>query len=158
MIRKATENDVEAVKLIGILSTQQAYEGIIPEDVLNDAITESITTERMLEQIKNRTIMLATEGEMVVGFAMYEHKQDHTHIDVIYVLPHMQNQGYGKKLLDFVETEAKDHGKLITLDIENGNVKGEEFYLSQGFEIVEYRPDTLFEYPIKRIIMKKVCN
>lgn len=155
MIRKATREDVEAVKLIGILATQQAYNGVIPEDVLNDAITENFTTEKMIERIDGSNLYLAVEEDLVVGFALFEHKHDHLYLNVIYVLPHMQQQGYGKKLLNFVEKGALNCGKLITLDIENGNKIGEEFYLGQGFEIVEYRADTLYDHPIKRIIMKK---
>lgn len=72
-------------------------------------------------------------------------------VDQLYILPHMQGQGLGSRLLDIAKAS---HARLNLWTFQN-NAGARRFYENQGFEIVretdgadneEHEPDILYSW------------
>jgi GNAT superfamily N-acetyltransferase len=108
-IREANQNDVAGMAKVRVETWQAAYQGIVPEDFLDNLSIQS-TAERwqktFWENRKPEVAVLVAENEWkdVVGIAICgpEESQDPIYqgeIYVLYVLPEYQNQGIGGGLV-----------------------------------------------------------
>jgi GNAT superfamily N-acetyltransferase len=88
---------------------------------------------------KGHHFILVNEGEVVLGFASYEHHylgQNTTRLHKIYLLPEAQGKGAGKMLIDVVMKAAKENqSAVVSLNVNRFN-KAVTFYQKMEFEIV----------------------
>jgi len=72
-------------------------------------------------------------------YLQYLYNGKHIYIDDLSTLPAARGKGYGGKLLDFVEAEAKAKGyKVVTLDSGHQRFDAHRLYLNKGFKIVAH--------------------
>lgn len=153
MVRIAQLKDVEAIKLIAMLSWKQAYEELVPQDIQDKFLSESYSVEAIAKRIETSNVIVVTENNLDIGFAEYGIEGDKIHVYAIYVLPSYQRMGYGKKMIKFIEDQHENTG--LIMDLENGNFLGESFCSRLGFEKMSSKADNLYGYPLKKVLLEK---
>lgn len=143
MIRifEATSEDFTCVQQIVDQTWPVAYGEILAKAQLDYMIATFYSDEALRSSVseKGHRFLIAKEGNVSLGFASYEHISNHkplTKIHKIYVLPHTQGKGIGKKLIAAIEDIArKNQSQAMTLNVNRFN-KALGFYQKLGFEIV----------------------
>lgn len=113
--------------------------GITAEDIehrYKDAFTEEALKKRA-EQIANppqgHTLLLAKEGEKVVGLCRIVVSEDNNRLQAIYVLPEYQGKGIGKMLWNEA-CKVFDENKDVVVDVATYNTNAIDFYKKLGFQ------------------------
>jgi GNAT superfamily N-acetyltransferase len=92
------------------------------------------------KQIEIKPFLLVNDNGEFIGFASYEINWEHTSktkIHKLYVLPSIQGKGIGKALIQYLRDIAqKAENTILVLTVNRFN-SAKEFYLKQGFHIVE---------------------
>lgn len=153
MVRKAVLNDVDAIKLIALLSWKQAYQDLVPQDIQDKFLGEHYNDDAIAHRIETSNVIVVTEEQLDVGFSEYGIEEDRVHVYAIYVLPSHQRRGFGKKMIDYLETLYP--GMPLVMDLENGNFMGEHFCTKLGFEQMSAKADTLYGYPLKKVLLER---
>lgn len=140
-IIEATSSDFKTIQDIAYQTWPIAYGEILSQPQL-DYMLESFYNEATLkESIVNQGhhFILAQEGEVVLGFASFEHFsiKKETKIHKIYILPLAQGKGVGKALINYVVNEAKKQDSVtLFLNVNRFN-SAISFYKKMGFVIVD---------------------
>jgi ribosomal protein S18 acetylase RimI-like enzyme len=140
-IVSATANDYPTIRDIAHQTWPIAYGEILPKVQLDYMLGAFYNDEALNDSVVNKghRFVLAKEGELIFGFASYEHnynQKPQTKIHKIYILPETQGKGIGKIVIDFIENLAKEnHSTTLTLNVNRSN-KALHFYQKLGFEIV----------------------
>ncbi|MCG4437175.1 GNAT family N-acetyltransferase [Erysipelothrix rhusiopathiae] len=153
MIRLATPDDLEAIRLIASITWKEAYKDLIPLDIINRFIEDAYSPTVLERRIETTKFMVAVQDDYIVGFANYEIRDNDLYIVALYVLPTHQRAGVGSELLSFIEASVPDTIDQAYVDVENGNVSAETFYKKYGFVQKICIPDTLYGYPLKTLRM-----
>ncbi len=104
---------------------------------------DEVDKERIIECLRshNKNFMhsfedfslIIKEGDVIAGGIVAESMSDLLEIEFLYVNPAFRGKGYGKKLLESVEKEAKEKGiKRILLNTYSFQAPG--FYQQMGYE------------------------
>ena len=113
---------------------------------VNDYTNKEILEERIIGMANHanyRCIGIFLEDTMI-GICGLWHMTRHysgksLEPDHIYVESHLQGQGIGKKLFDFLEDYAKENGyQCLELNTYTGNTKSHKFYYNLGFKILGF--------------------
>lgn len=105
------------------------------EDQYKDAFTEETIRQRregLASPKKERTLLVAKEGDIVVGVCRIVRRSDKNQLQAIYVLPEFQGKGIGRLFWE----EAKkffDKEKDIVVEVATYNSNAIEFYKKLGF-------------------------
>ena len=138
----ATANDYQTIQNIARQTWPIAYGEILSKAQLDFMLDAFYNEDALKDSVLNKGhyFVLAKEGEKTLGFSSYEHhynQKQQTKIHKIYILPDTQGKGIGKKLIDFIETVAKENdSNALSLNVNRFN-KALHFYEKLGFEIVE---------------------
>ena len=133
MIRKFNDSDMDSVLTIWLAASIQAHDFIASE-----------YWEAQLSDMRKRyipaseTFVFEYQSEVVGFYSLYENK-----LAAIFVLPEFQGKGIGKQLL----IDAKTRRTELTLTVYKENVSSCQFYLSQGFRVVEEQIDEHTGHP-----------
>ena len=115
-----------------------AYKGIQTEEELLERSYEVHTPELIAEEIDNPNIhsVVAVEGDRIIGHARSDLEGGIVEIVRLYLLREFYGQGIGKAMLQEVETHF-DAKYERWLDVWQDNQRALDFYLAQGYEIME---------------------
>jgi ribosomal protein S18 acetylase RimI-like enzyme len=117
------------------------YGDIVPAAQLQYMLELFYSDEALIVQMeeKGHQFILVREGELVLGFASYEHgylNTNTTRLHKIYLLPESQGKGAGKLLIDsVVKAATENQSDAVSLNVNRFN-KAVSFYQKMGFEIV----------------------
>jgi ribosomal protein S18 acetylase RimI-like enzyme len=140
-ISEATSEDFKSVQQIVDQTWPVAYGEILEKAQLDYMIATFYSDEALRSSVLERGhhFLMAKEGDVSLGFASYEHisnKKSVTKIHKIYILPHTQGKGMGKKLIAAIEAIARrNHSQALSLNVNRFNT-ALGFYQKLGFEIV----------------------
>ena len=116
-IRKSFPTDAYTLTLLGDISWKNAYYDVLPNGILNEMVRNlDARVRHLMDQIlENNRILVAVDGEKLVGFVFYAKAQNsfyeaEAEIRDIYILPEYQNQGIGTKLFKQAVEELKKLG------------------------------------------------
>jgi ribosomal protein S18 acetylase RimI-like enzyme len=139
-IEKNTDINFTAIRAIAKEVWPIAYGSILNKAQL-DYMMEmmySIDSLQLQADKKKHQFILAKENGVTLGFASFElnfDKTSKTKIHKIYILSTQQGKGIGKKLIDYIETEAKNHHQeALLLNVNKSNI-AQGFYIKLGFSI-----------------------
>ena len=137
IIRKTLPDDAYDYTDCFISCFQSAYKGIIPDEYLNNMLTEK---EQLFE--KHRKV-LTDPGDCEYYCVMYSEKmigfliinKRHTEkIWAIYLLEDFRGKGFGKEIIDFAANELKSvENKEIALWVFEENIRARKFYENNKF-------------------------
>lgn len=145
--RDATRDDIEAIERIANASWTADYPEILSRDTATDEAVEewygSETLERELDA-PGSVVLVATDGDEVIGFSHAVVTGGEATILRLYVHPDHRREGIGKDLLGHTIREAASRAAdRITAMVLSENDLGNAFYRSAGFDPVETGETTI---------------
>ncbi len=161
LIRSATLNDIPVIQQIVNETWPVAYATILTNEQLHYMLHLIYSTEALIQQInKGQQFYLAANQTGTIGFAAFSHLEaDIYKLHKLYVLPHIQKSGAGKKLLQTVQSEIKKlGGKKLHLNVNRANT-ALTFYQLHGFKIISQDDIDIGEgYFMNDFIMEKILE
>ena len=155
-IRDATDDDVTTIRSVARESWTDAYADVVPESVIDDAVSEWYAEETMTRIIGDdeQVCLVATDGSEVsrasedasgerseprasevVGFAHGATDEDAGDVLRLSVRPDRWGEGIGSVLLEAVEDRLTAMGaERIQAMVLADNEMGNAFYEDRGFE------------------------
>ena len=141
-IRAAIDGDAMAIAKVHVASWRVAYDGIVPNEVL-DTFDAERRVRQWAENIAHdsiETIVAEAHGE-IVGFASFgatrDNDADHNRvaeIQAIYVHPDSWGQRFGRRLCESAIAELVEQSyEQITLWVLKDNPRARRFYELAGF-------------------------
>jgi len=145
-VREANLKDAEALARVTVLTWQQAYRGLLPQEYLDtlDIAGNQRSWERRLGQDEQPTgtLVFEQEPEGVIGFIHVSPSRDAdaasaAEVTAIYVLPDHSGRGRGRALMDAGLCRLAEAGYgQVTLWVLDNNAPARRFYEAAG-----WRPD-----------------
>ena len=118
MIRTATENDLARTSEIQVYGWRTSYAGLIPDDYLYNKMNVFTSQEKQKNLLNSdKGFFHLLDDGIIRGIVLHGNQRDVGNSDIyeiyaIYIEPQFKNQGYGRKLLEFVESEATKKEKI----------------------------------------------
>jgi diamine N-acetyltransferase len=162
VFRNATHKDIKAIRDIANKTWFVTYEPILgkeqPQFMFDVIYSESALAEQM---DKGQDFVLQFVDNQIVAFASYSIKDTEKNIyklNKLYLNPEFQGGGYGRKMLEEVESQLKKLGvKVLDLNVNRYN-KARFFYEKLGFEIILEEDIPIGEYWMNDYVMRKVLS
>ena len=135
-VRSATTRDAQAIAEIHVATWQAAYKKLMPEDYLSKITVQKREVYwREAIEYSEPQLLVATDGEEVVGFVGYARSRDATprasvgEIWAMYVAPEHWNKGVGLLLWDGARDGLKEEGcTQVTVWVLLHNERALRFY------------------------------
>jgi len=126
----------DATGVSGLISTTLRISNVrdYPEDFLSK-VEASLTPPFLRELAKERMILVAMEGDVIVGTASLGRDQVHA----VFVHPARQGRGIGRRLMEAVESEARARGEREL--ILYASLSAVAFYEANGWRTVREHRD-----------------
>jgi len=140
-IRYADIDDAKTLGEIHSASWKNAYQGIIPDEILHSITPEKREAyfRRALSEGWEEDAIISNEdqafGLICIGKSRdFDQSDDYGEIWGIYLLPEYWNQGIGSRLIDWGINELKTRGYThVSLWVLEENMNARRFYERKGF-------------------------
>jgi len=135
-VREATPGDASAVRRVADAAWHDAHASIVGTETVEEFLANyyDVADLRARYSDGDSTTFVADDGE-VVGYATGVPADDAYDLAAIYVHPDRQGEGVGSRLVEAVESRAREAGydtlRLVVM-ADNGSARG--FYEARGFE------------------------
>jgi ribosomal protein S18 acetylase RimI-like enzyme len=141
-IRLATENDFEIVAELETSMSKQNSQG--SPDIFKYT-KEAMPKEYYLKEISERNMYVLEADNIIIGYywariieiaddVRIKHQKMYFVFSIV-IKEEFIGKGYGKKLFDHIENEAKSKGcKTVELNVWDYNKHAKEFYKKAGLE------------------------
>ena len=139
-IQNNTDENFTSIRAIAKEVWPIAYGAILSQEQLDYMMEMMYSVSSLREQANEKGIhfILATENDISVGYAAYEHNYNgmlKTKIHKIYVLSNQQRKGIGRILIDYITNEAtQNKQEALLLNVNKNNI-AQHFYKKLGFDI-----------------------
>ncbi|MFC4737146.1 GNAT family N-acetyltransferase [Bacillus daqingensis] len=153
-VRPMTSDDIPSVQEVAVRSWKDTYEGIIPEASQERFLQAAYSTERMELRLERSRLFVAEEEGRVVGFISTTNvnEEGKAMLGAIYLLPEVQGNGIGTKLLDAAISALSELQELY-VEVEKDNRSGKAFYDAKGFTFVREYDDPIDGHVLKTVEM-----
>ena len=102
-------------------------------DFINKLDTH-ITKEELLKSILNSRVIICKENRQVVGWARYNLFWDNIpFLNMLFILEEYRNQGVGKRLVEFWESEMKQRNYSTLMTSSLSDETAQHFYRKLGY-------------------------
>lgn len=159
-----TTDHIEDIREVANIAWPHAFKDILSASQIMYMMNWMYSDESLCEQIekKNHRYFLARSQQENVGYMSIEHNCEHTgrtKIHKIYILPDQQKKGIGKRLIDFAQAQAKEHGdSAIYLNVNKYNNNAIDFYQRlEFFPIKEEVIDIGNGFVMDDFVFEKTC-
>jgi ribosomal protein S18 acetylase RimI-like enzyme len=135
----ATTDNIQDIQKISAIAWPHTFKDILSEKQIAYMMHWMYSDESLREQMEKQhhRYVLAKEGEEFAAYLSYEPNCENTgktKIHKIYILPSHQLKVIGKRLFDFVLTQARETGeKAVYLNVNKNNRNAIAFYQRMGF-------------------------
>ena len=132
-VRLATEADAESILEI----TREAFKKYVELAGLDTITALTETKEEVIEDIKNKLVLIAISDDVPVGSVRLELKDDNTaYLSRFGVRTTNQNAGIGKSIMHLTDRLMKKHGiRQLQLHTSSKVTSLIRFYYGRGFYI-----------------------
>ncbi len=159
-VRNATADDAPMLRLLAEKIWWPTYLEILGGEQIRFMLDEIYAEDKLRLQIKNgeQTFLILYENNVPVGFAAFSADYENPEIitlEKIYCLPETQGKGYGKLLINTVETKARTAGKSILQLYVHRQNKAKNFYEKLNFKVIKEVDRPLGKYLLTDFIMQK---
>ena len=110
------------------------------DDYVANGLATWWSTEALLRSLEATTVMVAVNGDGIVGVGNIDLLGDVPIIWKLYVLPEAQGSGAGSALLAALLDRAPTGAKSVRLEYLDGNEKAAAFYAARGFTELRREP------------------
>lgn len=103
----------------------------------------SWTPSRLINEIKckNSNVIVATEGNEVIAFAVMKYFEHEARLNLFAVHPTHRRKGIGSQMIKWLEKTALLNGNgVIYLETRQNNESAREFYKRLGYKVVRCIP------------------
>jgi ribosomal protein S18 acetylase RimI-like enzyme len=146
-VRRATEDDAEAIERIRVETWRATYRGLLPDGLI-DQLAPNVERrrERLRSAPHSALNFVAEEGSDVVGYAFAGPERTHDReyageVYAIYVLPAAQGRGHGRALIRECARELAAGGMTsLLIWVLRENQIGRGFYERLGGTRVREKP------------------
>ena len=108
-----------------------------PDQADNDALMEGLITcyEREMNETKDKEFSVFLKNDLgeICGGIQAHYDAESVYVEVFRVDEILRKKGYGKKLLNAAELEAKENGCIFST-LDTWDFQAEGFYLKNGYE------------------------
>lgn len=138
----STHEDLAAIQALARRIWYAHYPGIITEAQIEYMLERGYATPMLARFLTEpgAGLVIARDQAAPVGFAAW-HRADEpatTKLDKLYVAPERHRAGIGRRLIGYVEREAREDGATtLVLNVAKRNVKSIEAYRRCGFTVRE---------------------
>lgn len=159
-IRKALKAELPVIRQLAFDIWPATYSSILSQEQLAymlELFYSDAALEKDFEKPGYSFFLLELDGKDA-GFAGLELRADQTaHLHKIYLSPHYQGKGLGKRMVHFIIDFVKNAGgHSLTLHVNRHN-KALQFYQAMGFEIIKELDTEIGNgYLMNDYVMKKV--
>ena len=136
VIRQADAGDLAGIVAVGHRTWPATYEPIAGADYVAMGLAKWWTEESTTPLIRAGRALVADVGGEVVGVAVAGPSDGHLVLWKLYVVPELQGEGLGSRLLAAVVDRARGHDHLRVAHMD-GNESAAAFYRSHGFVELE---------------------
>ena len=140
-IERATEDQLSSIAELAARIWRAHYPGIISCEQIEFMLTQMFAPKEMERQLAAGTMFdQLLVGEQLMGFVSHGpiNKSDEYKVDKLYVLPEVQRNGFGSRLLEHVMDSARSAGRQsVVLTVNKRNEKAIAAYQKNGFAIRE---------------------
>lgn len=156
-VKEATLHDIEIIQDIANKSWFATYSGINSDEQNNYMFLKWYSRESLENQILNgQSFWILHHNNKAVAYASISRANDtQFKLHKIYLLPELQGQGLGKKLLGFIEEIVKIKGASELLLNVNRHNKAVFFYKRLGYEILREEDIAFDQYWMNDYLMGK---
>lgn len=131
-IRDADIDDVREIQRVAWITWDHTYRDSIPEEVRTEFLCRAYSDESLLQRIVNDVFLVAVRDDEVFGFADFGTvSEGEAELAAIYVLPEMQGEGLGSRLLDAGLSKFSANTRFV-LSVER-QYEGETLLRGPGF-------------------------
>ncbi|WP_301108517.1 GNAT family N-acetyltransferase [Sporosarcina sp.] len=151
MIRHMTLEDIKDVQYIALTSWRHMFQEHIPLEVLEAFIDRSYSELMLRKQLEKTTILIATDSQgLPVGYLSYTpiDEDGECEVTALHVLPSHLESGYEELLLT-AALELLHQANCIDVYIDEQANELQNFYLEQGFVLVESFPEIFEGIPVE---------
>ena len=155
---------VEADELILISSLAneiwpQVYKDTISSEQITFMLQNMYTIEALQSANNNgQSFYVLNDSGVAQGFIAIQEKPALLRLEKLYLKPESQGKGFGKMLINFASEKAVElKKKLVELNVNRKN-KAVQFYLSQGFEIVDEVDIPYHDFVLDDYVMQRATN
>lgn len=138
-IRKATAEDIPAIRTITMQVWPSTYVPIIGEQQVAYMISLFYAPEQLLQQMEEmgHEFIICFSDDVPVAFASWSEMEPHTYkLHKIYILTDRQGTGIGKQMITYIVDEIKQHGATaLRLNVNRYNFSAKAFYERMGFRL-----------------------
>lgn len=147
-IVRAKKGDVKEISRCRRESIQRLNSGDYSLENLEVLLLNS-TVKGVLEELRDEEVFCLMNGKKIAGTVSLDRNQ----ISGIYVSPEFSSQGYGQKLLEFMEEHAKKKGFSDVYVY--STISAREFYSHNGYALEGYALSVPSDKPTLFIYMRK---
>lgn len=136
-VRRATADDVEAVRRVARAAWEADYPDILSRETVEDGVEEWYDPDLLARDLRRSgtEVLVAETDEGVVGFAHALWNREEGDLLRLYVHPDHRLSGVGGALLDATEERLFDRGvERVRAMVLAANEVGNAFYESRGFD------------------------
>jgi ribosomal protein S18 acetylase RimI-like enzyme len=152
-IRDAQSDDLRAVQRVAQTTWDQTYRDSIPERVREEFVRRAYSARTLRLRMGSNVFIVALQDGSVVGFADFRPlSQTEVELAAIYVLPEMQAQGVGGRLLA-AGIARFAAGTRFVLRVERDNAPALRFYEARGFRNTGEFTEELFGHEFHDVEM-----
>lgn len=155
-IRLADRKDVQLIHDLAESIWYPTYRGVISEDQIQFMLEKSYSEEGLLQSMDTGQLFyLIFVGNEAKGFIGLKINEPVLRIEKLYLSPNVQGMGLGKAFINFAKEFAINCGlSILELNVNRGN-KAYEFYLKQGFKVVETVDIPYYQYVLNDYILQQ---
>lgn len=141
-IRRVRIEDAERLSDVFDETWREAYRGIIPGICLEQMIAKRGPAWWSAATRRGRPLAVVETGDTIVGYASYGRARGGTlraagEVDEIYIAPHYQGLGLGRRLFRAIRNDLGDRGMArVGVWSLADNERARAFYVGQGGVIV----------------------
>ena len=167
MIRPAVEKDIPTIQNIATKAWYTTYGDILSENQSLYMLEMMYSQDSLIKQMNAKQQFaiiydLIESKEIAIGFVAYEfnyQSKDIVKIHKLYLMPETKGKGLGKKLIQFVENQAKQHSiDKISLNMNKYNPSF-GFYKHIGFEkVMEENINIGNGYVMEDFVLEKLLD
>lgn len=156
-LKIAEVSDAAFIKRIAYDTWYATYGAILSEEQITfmlEELYDEFVIHKLISENQQEFIIIF-KNDLPVGFASYNAlSKDVLKLCKIYVLPEVQGQGFGDKLMDAVKEKAALNGyKYIELNVNRSN-KAIDYYRKRGFRVLKETDIPIGPYWMNDYIMQ----
>lgn len=153
VIRRATEDDVDAIRFVGFSTWPPTYGPVAGASYVVRGLDAYWSAAVLGPAVEAGDVLVAEADGRVIGVSQAEADGDRLVMWKLYVLPAEQGSGAGRALLEAVRGRADVEGLALWTEYVAGNERAGAFYRSQGF-IAETTPSSAIDAVWMRYVFR----